>query len=199
MAAPQEEQKEGVAPVEIAPKRSREPLFGTLLFVMITLVILAIVALLAWAGYRGFRLNKEQAALPSIGSLMLEEKMEETVSKEEPQPVSETPTVPAATVDQTIVQKAKASDIKVLNGGAAKGSASTAADVLKKDGYTKVTTGNTVKDYVGVVVYYAAGLEKEADAVKTTLIKTYPKVEAKAALKDNSETTQSVITIILGK
>ena len=182
-----------------SPKRSHESLFGTLLFVGITLVLVAIVGGMAWGGYRGFRLNKEQTALPSIGSLSTMAEQEEEPVKEDPQSVPQEQTVPAATVDQAVVTKAKGTDIKVLNGGAAKGSATTAAEVLKKEGYTKVATGNTVKDYVGVVVYYAAGLEKEAGVVKTALIKAYPKVEVKAALKDNTETSQAVITVILGK
>jgi len=182
----------------VSPKRSHESLFGTLLFVGIALVLVALVGSMVWGGYRGFRLNKEQTALPSIGSLQMEEEQIEEPMKEEPKPASEEPTVPVAG-DQAVMVKAKGTAIKVLNGGAAKGSATTAAEVLKKDGYTKLTTGNTVKDYVGVVVYYAAGLEQEANVVKISLMKTYPKVEAKAALKDNTETSQAVITIILGK
>lgn len=179
-------------------KRSHESLFGMLLFLGIALVLLVLIGGVVWGGYRGFRLNKEQTALPSIGSLQTKEEQEAEPAKEELKPAPVEPTMPVAS-DQVVMTKAKGTDIKVLNGGAAKGSATTAAEALKKDGYTKVITGNTVKDYTGVVVYYAAGLEKEAGVVKTTLSKVYPKAETKAALKDNTETSQAVITIILGK
>lgn len=196
-ATENKEQTEATEPVS-APKRSHESLFGTLLFFVIALCVITLVAGLAWGGYRGFRLNQEQTALPSIGDLATEEKAAVPTEETSPQPAA--PAEEKATSPDTgVATKAKGTDLKVLNGGAAKGSAGVAADVLKKDGYTKVTTGNTLKDYSGVTIYHAAGLEKEAEVVKTSLVKTYPKVEAKAALKDNTETSQAPLTVILGK
>ena len=51
----------------------------------------------------------------------------------------------------------------------------------------------------GTVVYFSDGLDGEADTVKKTLFKIYPKTETKPALKENAETTKGAITVIIGK
>jgi len=181
-------------------RTSREPLFGTLLFGCILILGLAVLCGIGWVGYQGYRLNQKQATLPSIASLSLSVAPEET--EENPGSTQATPeeTTPKVADDQEeTVKKAKAASIKVLNGGAAKGSATVLADILKKEGYTQVTTGNTIKDYLGVVVYFSPETEKEAEIVKGVLIKTYPQVVAKPAIKTNTETTQAPLSIIFGK
>lgn len=200
MATSEKTTAERVTEERVGSKHSNEPFFGTLLFSFLALILLAVVAGAAWGVYRGFRLNQEQTALPSIGSLSVQEEKVET--PEPPKTVKETPTSqenPQVAPDATVLLKAKGTDVKVLNGGAAKGSAGTVAESLKKAGFTKVTSGNALKDYTGVTVYYAAGLDKEAQSLKMEVAKTYPKAEAKAALKDNAETTQANLTVILGK
>ena len=152
-------------------------------------------------GYRGFQLNQKQSALPSIGSLSVREGSE--TATDPTQEVTKEPTPEpgekATPSDEKVLSQAKNTEVKVLNGGAAKGSAATGAELLTKGGYTKVTTGNTVSNYTGVTVYYAAGLEEQAGIVREALLKTYPKAEIKPALKDNKETSQGAITVILGK
>lgn len=180
----------------LAPKPSREPLFGKLLFALLILLILGTIGVLVWGGYHGFRMTKEEAALPSIATLPREEVTEAVVTPEEPAKEAES-VKPTFSEDQ--VKKAKATDLKVLNGGAAKGSAGTLAETLKKAGYTKAVAGNTLKDYTGTVVYFATGLDTEAAIVKEALLATYPKAEVKPADKGNTETTQAPLTIILGK
>ncbi len=86
-----------------------------------------------------------------------------------------------------------------MNGGAAKGTAGTVAEMLKQAGYTKVTPGNTVKDYSGTVIYHAAGLEQEAAALKEALIKKYPTVSISPAVAGNKETSMAPLTVIIGK
>jgi hypothetical protein len=94
--------------------------------------------------------------------------------------------------------KAKNTDIKVLNGGAAKGSAGVVAEALKKAGYTKVTTGNTLGDYTGTTVYFSVGLDQEAGAVKQALL-SWPATVTKEAPQGNKETAQAPLTVIVGK
>lgn len=178
------------------PTSSHEPLFGALLFGMMILLTLGAVGLIGWSAYRGFRMTEERGALPSIAALPAQEAMPEKISEETVTEPKETVSVISA---EESLKKARGTDIKVLNGGAAKGSASVAAELLKKDGFTKVTTGNTTSDYVGVTVYFGSSVESEAEAVKNFLIKTYPKAEKKATPKDNKETTQASIVVVLGK
>lgn len=172
---------------------SRQPLFGTLLFGGLVIMMLVVVALLSWWGYRGWKQAQEQSALPSIATLpMTEEKKESAAPVEEESPVMELS-------QEAIMNKAKETDIKVLNGGAAKGSAGVVGEALKKEGYTKISVGNTTGNYTGTTVYFASGLDQEAAILKTTLLKSYPKAEAKPALADNKETSAASLTVILGK
>jgi hypothetical protein len=148
-----------------------------------------VIAGAGYAAYIGWKTNKDQAARPSITELAV--KSEEPRSVKEVAPVAEEAIVP--------VVDAKQKDISVLNGGAAKGTAGVVADVLKQAGYTKVIAGNTAKDYSGTVIYYAAGLEKEAAALKESLIKKYPAVSVQPVVASNKETSVAVLTVIIGK
>lgn len=188
-------------PVEKKPivsPSSHESFFGTILFGMMLVLLLGTVAVIGWGVYRGLHFTKEQAALPSIVVLPEQNNVVEETPKEEAAPAVVSGEG-ATKVTEELTKKAKATDIKVLNGGAAKGSAGVATGILTKDGFTKVTIGNTLKDYTGVVVYYAVGLDQEAGVVKDTLAKTYPQAVTKPALVDNKETTQAPLTVIVGK
>lgn len=178
------------------PTASHEPLFGALLFGMMILLTLGAVGLIGWSAYRGFRVTEERGALPSIATLPAQESAPETVSEETVTEPKEAVSVVSA---EEKLKKARGTDTKVLNGGAAKGSAGIVAEILKKDGFTKVAVGNTTSDYVGVTVYFLSDFEQEAEAVKNLLVKTYPKVTAKAAPKENKEAAQASLVVILGK
>lgn len=181
---------------------SREPLFGAVLFGAMIMLVVGAIGLIVWGVYTGFSEHRSQEALPSIGMLKTEEsstidtgteeKREDAVMQKE-EPVVQ----PSLTEEE--IRKSKTTAIKVMNGGATKGSASVLAEVLKKAGYTQVTIGNTVKDYSGVVMYFAPEVEKEAMIVKDDLLKTYPKAETKPAVATNVETAQAPLSIILGK
>ena len=187
-----------VPQASVGKVKSRGPLFGTLLFGSMILIVFAALGAIGWGVYKGYQMNKERVALPSIQTLPKEEIVSEVAATPKTVPTEESKVVPSATPSEDIKQ-AKATDLKVLNGGAAKGSATTAADILKKDGYTKVATGNTLADFSGVTVYHAAGLEKIAEIVKAALLKTYPNAAVKPAQKDKSETSLAPLTVILGK
>ncbi len=182
-----------------AARASREILFGKILFGILVIFVVLFIGGVAWIVFRGYQLNQKQSALPSLSSISLGNDLKEVVVEtgESMQQEEALPEQGAADQSET---KAKSLSIKVLNGGAAKGSALVLAEALKKEGYTAVTTGNTVKDYTGIVLYYASSeIEKEAMSIKDTLIKTYPKIDIKLAIKANTETTQAPISIIFGK
>lgn len=185
--------EEKTAPVRMS--HSREPLFGVLLLILIIILILGFVAGLGWTGYSTWKMAKEKDNQPSIATL--EEKKEEA-PKEEVKPIEKEASKEVPTTDPSIT-KAKETSITVMNGGAAKGSAGTLMEALKKDGYSKVTTGNTLADYKGTVIYFGTGLDKEAEAVKTSILKAYPQATVKPAESTNKETSVTPLTIILGQ
>lgn len=193
-----QENLENAGTVATRQKKSHGALFGSLLLWFLVLTIIGILAGIAWGGYRGWNMREERAALPSISTLS----ETDTTAKNEPAPEAIIEAEVAAPAPETSVEdtkKAKATEIKVLNGGAAKGSAGTATTFLTREGYTKVTLGNTLSDYAGTTVYFAVGLDKEAAILKTTLLPNYPKTEVKPALPNNKETTAAPLTVILGK
>lgn len=172
---------------------SHGALWGTLLFIIFWVSFLGVLVWLGWIGYRMWHQKQEEVSLPSIAALPTKPVTEEQT------PTPESPAVTPAPEAPKQSETNWGRDIKVLNGGAAKGSANTVADILKKAGYTKVAAGNSAGNYTGTVVYFATGLENEAAAVQKVLLKSYPKTETKAALKGNSDTAAAVITVILGK
>ncbi len=179
---------------------SHGALFGKILFAVIIFLVLGVIGAIAWGGYRGFQMNTEQAALPSIATLSTEEVApSEIVSVEEEVKEPEKNKGEIIATSDEVIKSAKATEIHVLNGGAAKGSAGTAAEALKKSGYTKTVIGNTLNDFSGVVVYYTPDKEKEASQVKQDLIKTYPVVTIQLADKTKKETVLAPLVLILGK
>ena len=171
-------------------------LFGGLLLGFLILTLIGALGWVGWNGYQGYQHQKNMAMLPSIAALPKGEEPKTDVVVVPPEPTK--PEEKPATSEETL-KKAKGTEVKVLNGGAPKGSATTGSDILKKDGFTQVTTGNTTLDYTGVTVYFATGNESLADVVKNTLLKSYPKATTKEAVKDNKETSGAPLTVILGK
>lgn len=190
------EQKDG----EVKKPVSHGVLFGKILFVVIVLLILGVIGAIAWGGYRGFQMNTKQAALPSIATLSTKEAApSEVVVVEEKTVVPEKKNEEMMATNDEVIKSAKATEIHVLNGGATKGSASTAAEALKKNGYTKTVIGNTLNDFSGTVVYFSSDKEKEAGQVKLDLIKTYPAITTKPADTTKKETALASLVLILGK
>lgn len=199
MAEEQEGDNSGEEKKIAAPTSSREPLFGALLFGMMILLTLGAVGVIGWSAYRGFRMTEERGALPSIATLPTKEVVTEPEKTTEEKPVVESKETASTTSTEAALKQARETNIKVLNGGAAKGSAGTVAELLKKEGFTKVTVGNSASDYTGVTVYFAPSFEQAAESVKNVLIKTYPKGTSMAAPKENKEASQASLVIILGK
>ncbi|OGI16126.1 MAG: hypothetical protein A2878_03150 [Candidatus Moranbacteria bacterium RIFCSPHIGHO2_01_FULL_54_31] len=179
-------------------QKSHESLWGAILFALMILFVAASIAGIGWVAYAKWQSKRMATKQPSISALQAQSNEQENAPASD-EPASPDEDVPNTKTDTDNVAAAKKLDMSVLNGGAAKGSAGTIAEFLKTEGYTKVTAGNTLKDYAGIAVYYADGLEKEADAVKASLVKKYPQAKTLPADAKNKETSVSQVTVILGK
>ncbi len=69
--------------------------------------------------------------------------------------------------------------VKVLNGGAAGGSAGKMTTYLKANGYTKAEAGNANGSNVGIVIYYSSEMEDESKVLQLLLLKEYKGVVSK--------------------
>jgi cytoskeletal protein RodZ len=185
----------------IVPQKSRESLWGVLLFAFMLLFVIASVAAIGWVVYSRWKAEREAGNNPSITELLkkTEQEVDNTASAEMPVPENKNVDALANAINEEIISAAKKLEISVLNGGAAKGSAGGLADFLKKEGYLKTDMGNTEKNYSGVTIYYAPSLEKETEAIKGSVAKKYPQVKILPADLRNKETSVSQVTIILGK
>ena len=193
------EEESTVSETHAGDRPSREPLLGTLLLLSMILFVVASLGGVFYAAYSSWHVSKEQKNRLSIASLSSEpatQADEETKSIETPQS-KDTPTAVADT--QALLTKAQGTMVSTLNGGGVKGSAVGVADLLKKAGYLKVTPGNAIGNYTGIVIYFATGLDKEAQTLKTTLSGKYPAVTMQPALPSNKETTTAPLTVIIGK
>ncbi|MFZ1720269.1 MAG: LytR C-terminal domain-containing protein, partial [Candidatus Moraniibacteriota bacterium] len=166
---------------------SHEPLFGFLVMMIIVLCGVALASYGGWILYHGVRESRGDSSRVSIERIPLATNMEEQQKKpkemEEPKNVENT----EVKTDSTVANK-KIS-VKVMNGGAVKGSASVVAGVLMGSGYSTVGTGNATGDYTGVTVYFTApATEADANAVKVTLLPKYPSSTVKPSVVGTADT-----------
>jgi cbb3-type cytochrome oxidase subunit 3 len=89
--------------------------------------------------------------------------------------------------------------LKVLNGGAVKGSAGKAVQTLKSAGYALAVQGDAKGDYTGVTVYYREGSQADAEQVKQALIKDYPNATTQIVTDSKHETALTPVVVMLGK
>lgn len=171
-----------------------ESLMGTLLIVSLVICLLAATGYFGYAGYRLYRTAKAEQSIPSIDGLAVQEVSAPAATE----PTSEAPKAEEKPPETPAIDKAKA-NIKVLNGGAAKGSASTYMETLKKAGYSAAVFGNSFGSYKGVTLYYATGKEKEAEAIKQDIVTTYPAVTVKAAPQGDKDAAAATFVVILGQ
>jgi len=173
----------------------QDELLGKLIM---TVSVIAILSAVAFFGYLGYRV-KESASSDRTSIETLGKDPGAVVANAPEAPVkAETPTPPPTTQGDASVRK-DTLPILVLNGGGPKGSASAVSDILKSAGFAKVTTGNSVGDYSGLVVYKADGNDSAAETVRKTLSTKYPAVSVKPADTKNTDTTKATIVVIFGK
>ncbi len=196
-----EENEVNSQPEKRTSQRSYESLWGGILFACMLLFVIVSIASIGWGVYVGWRNNRLVKAEPSISVLSQQADEQQNVGTADETKTSDgeqtkQPDEKMNTIDSATVKKIA---ISVLNGGGTKGSAGVAVTFLKGEGYTSVTAGNTLKDYAGVVIYFASGLDKEAEMIKSTFVKKYPQAKTSPADTKNKETSVSQVTIVLGK
>ncbi len=184
---------------QVSRHASREGQYGAMLLGCVVLLGCALIGASLWWLYTHVYLDvrQERASIARLSSDIPALETTDTEAAPEVIPVA-TPSAPASE-EPAASADAKQEPIAVLNGGGAKGSAGTVAALLKQDGYTKVTTGNTTKDYTGVVVYHAADKAASATAIVKSLLKQYPKALSKEAPKTDAEASSGAIVVIIGK
>lgn len=183
------------------PKESNEVFLGGVIIVVLCVLLLLLTGTFGYFGYRLWLASHVERSTPSIQELgeKIVETTEVSPPSESPAPPTTTPTPAAPTTPETpLVDKATV-EVKVLNGGGARGSASTLTELLKKAGYTKAAFGNTVTDYMGTTVYHTADAVKAAELIKEEIMKTYPKVTLAPAKAGDKDMTAASVVVILGK
>lgn len=186
-------------PEENVSVRSHESLFGFFIVSLLVVLILAIVSYGGWLLYGEVKSNQVIADRVSIEDIpRAVDQVEDRLPEPLPDASTDVREGEAPSPESVVVDK-KVS-IKVLNGGATKGTASVAAGVLMGSGYSTVSTGNAIGDYTGVTVYFKTpATEADANAVKEVLLKKYPGVVVKQAVASNADTNAGTVTAIVGK
>lgn len=198
----QSENSEGVAHKHIiAPQKSRESLWGALLFAAMIVFVVASIGGIGWTAYSHWKKVRTNGNNPSITGILkkIEQENGDAAFTEASASENEAANPTVQTANEETISAAKKLEVSVLNGGATKGSAGQLADFLKKEGYLKTDMGNTLKDYTGAAIYYTVGLEKEAEVIKESVAKKYPQAKILPADSKNKETSVSQVTVILGK
>lgn len=188
------DQKQGPTKKVSQQKSSREGWYGVLLLIFLGTTICIILGAIGWWTYVRLYLPLKQEKV-SIDILSQE------ISPSSAQSTSEDT---APVISETEMPKEDTPDIKqeivlVLNGGGVKGSAGEVVSLLKKEGYSRATIGNSEKNYTGVTIYFDSKKEKVATEMKKLLLKRYPKATSRVAMESDKETTGAPIVIIIGK
>lgn len=185
----------------LAKRSPREDWYGAVLLGAVVLLGCILLGGALWWSYTRIYLEarEEKASIAKLSSdIPMSETTDAEASSDTTIPVA-IPSTPVSGEPAAVSVDAEQETIAVLNGGGAKGSAGTVAALLKQDGYAKVTTGNTTKDYVGVTVYHAADKDGAAAMVVKSLLKQYPKAVSKEAPKTDAEASSAPIVVIIGK
>lgn len=174
-------------------KSSRESWYGTSLLIVFIGIICVLLGAIGWWSYTRVYLflQQEKTSISGLSQESLRLSEEQTV----------TPSVSDMPEEQVVeeVPDIKQESILVLNGGGTKGSAGEVVAVLKKEGYSKVSPGNTQKDYAGVTLYFAPQKEAVAHEVKKVLLKRYPTATSQESKESDKETTGASVVVIIGK
>lgn len=177
---------------------ANEALFGTLLVIFLILITLGVIGAFGYFGYRLWQQDKVEERIPSIASIPHEAApAPEPKPPTTPAPVSPAPAPSPAPTPPTIDRKQLS--VRVLNGGAVKGSAGVLADKLKQAGFVKATFTSAAASYQGVTIYFAKGKEAEAADLKTEVAKTYPNATVAPAVPGGRDSTAADLVVILGQ
>ncbi len=167
--------------------------------VFMALVVFAVIGGGVALGVRYRDQAKEAAdARPSIASFAPTNLPESVARTDVPESAPKNGT-PAESVAITKPDVPETIVVKVLNGGAAGGSAAKVAAYLKANGYTKAETGNANGSNVGIVIYYSADMTDEVKSLQLLLLKQYKGVGSKAATDTKiPEAKTAPLVVVLG-
>ncbi len=180
------------------PTGSHEVFLGGVIIGVLCLLLLVLASTFGYFGYRLWQTAQTERATPSIQELGEKAAPVPTASTT-PSPSTEMPPIPpTATAEKPPIIDKATLEVKVLNGGGARGSASTLTELLKKAGYTKATFGNTVANFTGTTIYHTSETLQAAELLKEEVVKTYPKVTLAPSKAGDKDTTLAPIVIILG-
>lgn len=187
------------------PKEANEVFLGGMVVGVLLLLLLILIGTFGYFGYRLWKSAQVERSIPSIqelgekpGSVVSESVVETPPPASLSAPTSQTTSSPTTETEVASLDIALV-EVKVLNGGAARGSAGTLVDILKKAGYSKAAFGNTVADYTGTKIYYGTNAQSAAEKVKELVSKTYPTVVIAPAEANNKDATAASVVVILGK
>lgn len=197
------------------PSTNRKEARGGWWLIIFLVLLLAILGYSVWHLVRTVSGQKVKEA-PGIQSIVVEPL--KTPAPSEPAPT--TPTTPATTTGTTPAtgttptttdtttstaltpsDTLKATSLRVLNGGAAKGTAGKLLTALNKAGLSKTSVGDADSDYTGTAVYYQADAYKERAEEVVKLLESIGTKGAvtKKAESSTGETGNTPIVIITGK
>lgn len=166
--------------------------FGLLLAVGLVIVA-AIGALVFWSIKNTKRADGDKVSIQNISEeITKEDAGSEPVKTAEPEKVPEK--------NGTEVSKSANyfdTAIKILNGGAAGGSAGKVKELLASKGYKKLEAGNSNNTYSGTVIFYQTESKAAAEKILADIKSKYPSAQIKIA--SSSEEKSGAIVIILGK
>jgi cytoskeletal protein RodZ len=198
------------------PSTNRKEARGGWWLIIFLVLLLAILGYSVWHLVRTVSGQKVKEA-PGIQSIVVEPL--KTPAPSEPAPTPTTPTTPATTTTTTTSATTttgtdattgtaltpsdtlKATSLRVLNGGAAKGTAGKLLTALNKTGLSKTSVGDADSDYTGTTVYYQADAYKERAEEVVKLLESIGTKGAvtKKAESSTGETGNTPIVIITGK
>ena len=173
-------------------------IFGIVVFCSLSLAAV-------WYGPGWWRSHRESqvttpsiVALQSVPSQSGQGSVEAASTSESTPPTNKdaqsgTASTPAPTVEKAKVQ------VKVLNGGAAPGSAGKTVKTLQAAGFLLAKGGDSKGDYLGVSIFYLEGRQAEANAVKAALGDNLALVKFEVAKDPKQETGSASVVVVLGK
>lgn len=193
------------------PNANRKEARGGWWLIIFLVLLLAVLGYSVWHLVRTVKGEVVKEA-PGIQSIVVEPL--KTPAPSEPAPT--TPTTPATTTGTTPTTTTtdtttgtaltpsdtlKATSLRVLNGGAAKGTAGKLLTALNKAGLSKTSVGDADSDYTGTTVYYQADSYKERAEEVVKLLESIGTKGAvtKKAESSTGETGNTPIVIITGK
>lgn len=195
------------------PSTNRKEARGGWWLIIFLVLLLAVLGYSVWHLIRTVKGEVVKEA-PGIQSIVVEPL--KTPAPSEPAPTPTAPTTPAATTTGTTATTGtntttgtaltpsdtlKATSLRVLNGGAVKGTAGKLLTALNKAGLSKTSVGDADSDYIGTTVYYQADSYKERAEEVVKILDSIGTKDAvtKKAESSTGETGNTPLVIITGK